>query len=94
MDPVSKIFDKWAKNGRDELMEKEHGKNVIKFLKTISFEKPFTFLDVGCGNGWVVRRIAENKLCKNAVGIDKSENMILQAKLKKKSNKEFFRCCS
>ncbi|MCE9652170.1 MAG: class I SAM-dependent methyltransferase [Nitrosarchaeum sp.] len=88
MDSVSKIFDEWANNGRDKIMEKEHRKNVIKFLKTVSFEKQFSFLDVGCGNGWVVRKIAENKLCKNATGIDKSKNMILQAKSKKKSIKE------
>lgn len=88
MDAVSKVFDKWAKNGRDKLMEKEHGKNVIKFLKTVSLEKQFTFLDVGCGNGWVVRRIAENNYCKNAIGIDKSKNMILQANSNKENIKE------
>ncbi|HET9009031.1 MAG TPA: class I SAM-dependent methyltransferase [Nitrosarchaeum sp.] len=88
MNSVNAIFDKWAKNGRDELMEKEHGKNVMKFLETISFDKPFLFLDVGCGNGWVVRKIAEENNCKKAIGIDKSKNMILQANAKKKTNKE------
>ena len=88
MDSVTRTFDRWAKNGRDELMEKEHGKNVIRFLKTVSFDKQFSFLDVGCGNGWVVRRIAEENNCKKAVGIDKSKNMILQANAKKKTNKE------
>ena len=51
MDTVRKIFDEWAQNGRAELMEQEHGKNVVKFLDKISFERPFSFLDVGCGNG-------------------------------------------
>jgi len=88
MDSVSQIFDKWAKNGRDELMEKEHGENVIKFLKTISFDRPFSFLDVGCGNGWVVRKIAENNYCKKAIGIDKSRNMISQANAKKINQNE------
>ena len=88
MDSVSATFDKWAKNGRDELMEREHRKNVITFLKTISFDKPFSFLDVGCGNGWVVRRVAEEYYCKKAIGIDKSKNMILQANTKKKTIKE------
>ena len=69
MDGVRKTFDKWAQNGRAELMEIEHGKNVLKFLKTIQFDKPFTFLDVGCGNGWVVRKIAKEKNCKKAIGI-------------------------
>lgn len=88
MDPVRATFDKWAKNGRAELMEKEHGKNVMQFLKSVSFDKSFSFLDVGCGNGWVVRKIAEESHCKKAIGIDKSKNMILQANAKKKTVKE------
>lgn len=88
MDPVRATFDKWAKNGRAELMEKEHGKNVMQFLKSVSFDKSFSFLDVGCGNGWVVRKIAEDAHCKKAIGIDKSKNMILQANAKKKTIKE------
>ncbi|QUC63870.1 class I SAM-dependent methyltransferase [Nitrosopumilus sp. K4] len=90
MDPVKKTFDEWAENGRAELMEREHGKNVQRFLKTIRFEKPFTFLDVGCGNGWVVRKIAQEKNCKKAIGIDKSKKMINQANKKKISKKESF----
>ena len=90
MDRVRKIFDEWAQNGRAELMELEHGKNVLKFLQTITFDKPFTFLDVGCGNGWVVKKIAREKNCKKAVGIDKSKKMIIQAKQNKDSNKEHY----
>ena len=90
MDGVRKTFDKWAQNGRAELMEIEHGRNVLKFLQTISFDKPFTFLDVGCGNGWVVRKIAKEKNCKKSIGIDKSKKMIQEA-IKKISlkNEEF-----
>jgi len=90
MDAIRTTFDKWAQNGRAELMEVEHGKNVLKFLKTISFDKPFTFLDVGCGNGWVVRKIANEKNCKKSIGIDKSKKMIIQSKKKIQSNKEEF----
>ena len=90
MDGVRKTFDKWAQNGRAELMEKEHGKNVSKFLHTISFEKPFTFLDVGCGNGWVVRKIAEESNCKKSIGIDKSKKMIIESKKKNTNKKEEF----
>jgi len=91
MDGVRKTFDEWAQNGRADLMEIEHGKNVLKILKTILFEEPFTFLDVGCGNGWVVRKIAKEKMCKKVIGIDKSKKMIIQAKKKTESkNEEFF----
>lgn len=90
MDKVRKTFDEWALSGRSELMEREHGKNVLKFLNRISFDKPFLFLDIGCGNGWVVRKISKNKNCKKAVGIDKSKNMIKNAKSKSESKKELF----
>ncbi len=90
MDKVKETFDKWALIGKADLMEREHTKSVLKFLKTISFEKPFTFLDVGCGNGWVVRKIAEKKSCKKAIGIDKSKNMIKKSRSKKKFSKEQF----
>ncbi len=91
MDGVRKTFDEWAQNGRAELMEVEHGKNVSKFLDSISFDEKFTFLDVGCGNGWVVRKIAKEDHCKKAIGIDKSKKMIVQAKKKSNhKNEEFF----
>ena len=92
MDKVRETFDKWAQNGRAELMETEHGKNVSKFLQRVSFDKSFTFLDVGCGNGWVVRKIAKENNCKKAVGIDVSKKMIIQAKNKREnySKEKFF----
>lgn len=90
MDGVRKTFDEWAQNGRAELMEVEHGKNVSKFLDSIPFDEPFSFLDVGCGNGWVVRKIVKESNCKKAVGIDKSKKMIIEAKKKTDSKKEEF----
>ncbi len=90
MDGVRKTFDEWAQNGRAELMEVEHGKNVSKFLESISFDESFSFLDVGCGNGWVIRKIGKEKNCKKAIGIDKSKKMIIQAKKKTDSKEEEF----
>ena len=90
MDGVRKTFDEWAQNGRAELMEIEHGKNVSKFLDSIAFDEPFSFLDVGCGNGWVVRKISRDSNCKKAIGIDKSKKMIIQAKKKTDIKKEEF----
>ena len=68
MDKTTKVFDSWAKAGRAEEMEEGHGVTVGKFLGSISFDKPFSFLDIGCGNGWVVRKIAQLPKCKKAVG--------------------------
>lgn len=90
MDKVEKTFDTWAQNGRAELMETEHKKNVLKFLNSVSFDEPFTFLDVGCGNGWLVRKIATEKNCRRVLGIDKSKRMIVQSKKMMQSKKEDF----
>ena len=90
MDKVRKTFDDWALSGRSELMEKEHSKTVLHYLNSLKFEKPFSFLDVGCGNGWVVRKMAEFENCKKATGIDKSKNMIKNALSKITSSKESY----
>ena len=89
-DKTSKLFDRWAKNGRSEEMEKGHGTTVNKFLDKLTFEKPFTFLDIGCGNGWVVRKISQLSKCRKAIGIDKSKSMIEKAKIKKILDKESY----
>ena len=92
MDEVSQLFDKWADNGRAELMEREHGRNVEKFLDGVHLKNSFSFLDVGCGNGWVVRKMAQKDKCRIAIGIDKSKNMIKHAKkMKAGAKEEYFR---
>ena len=92
MDNTAKMFDSWAPAGRSEEMEKGHGVTVSKFLDSLSFDKPFSFLDIGCGNGWVVRKITQLKKCRKAVGIDKSKNMIKRAKSNQGSKKENYYC--
>jgi len=88
MDNTAKLFDVWAKTGRSEDMEKGHGTTVNKFLDTISLPKNFRFLDIGCGNGWVVRKMSQKPSCRKAIGIDKSKMMIKNAKSKILSGKE------
>ena len=90
MDGVRITFDEWAQNGRAELMETEHQTNVLKILQKISFDKSFAFLDVGCGNGWIVRKIANEEKCRKVTGIDKSKKMIIQAKKRSVNKKEEF----
>ena len=53
MDKTTKVFNSWAKAGRAEEMEEGHGVTVGKFLGSISFDKPFSFLSIGCSYGWV-----------------------------------------
>ena len=82
------LFDKWAQSGKDISMENGHSKSVDFMLKILDekslFGNKFSFLDLGWGNGWVVKKISKNNLCNLAVGIDGSENMIKNAKLNSK----------
>ncbi len=73
MDKTSKLFDVWAKTGRSEDMEKGHGTTVNQFLNKLSIKQNFRFLDIGCGNGWVVRKMSQHSFCIKAIGIDKSK---------------------
>ena len=87
---IGDFFDAWALNGRDLSMEKGHSKAVNKFLRSIDFTDSFSFLDVGCGNGWVVRAMAEHAKCAHSLGIDVSAGMIKTAKSKSISKKEAY----
>ena len=72
MDKTSQLFDKWAKTGRAEAMEKGHGTTVNKFLDKLVFDKSFTFLDIGCGNGWVVRKISQLSIARRPLELTKA----------------------
>jgi 2-polyprenyl-3-methyl-5-hydroxy-6-metoxy-1,4-benzoquinol methylase len=79
------IFGKWAEEGKDVGMEKGHATSVKDMLdfalqERTNIGKNFSFLDLGCGNGWVAREISKNSLCDKAVGIDGAEQMITNAK--------------
>ena len=76
------VFDRWAKEGKDKGMEKGHKPSVDFMFRQIKryFNKPFTALDIGCGNGWVVRKFNQQKNCFQSAGVDGAEKMIERAK--------------
>lgn len=81
-------FDKWAKLNRDESMERGHQNSVDKMFEIIEQSKiinnSFSFIDIGCGNGWVIRKILEKPNCNDGLGIDGSKQMIKKANDKQK----------
>ena len=83
-----KTFDKWAKLNKDESMEKGHQNSVDKMFEIIEQSKiinnSFSFIDIGCGNGWVIRKILEKPNCNDGLGIDGSKQMIKKANDKQK----------
>ena len=77
-----KTFNSWAEQNKDLGMEKNHAESVNFMLqKTPSriTSNKFSFLDIGCGNGWVVRKVNDLENCIKSVGIDGAENMINKA---------------
>lgn len=74
------VFSEWAQNGRDEGMESNHAEAVANMITYATKEcAPFDFIDVGCGNGWVVRKVAALPHCKRALGVDGAKAMIAKA---------------
>jgi len=87
MRKATEVFGEWAEKGKDRGMEKSHSIPVDEMIEfalkeRLEINKTFSFLDLGCGNGWVVRKIANNILCDHAVGIDGAEQMISNADLR------------
>jgi len=79
--PPIDVFSDWALNGKDIGMEKNHKfsvNNMIDF--SLNKLNNFSFVDAGCGNGWVVRKVSKLKNCIKAIGIDGSKTMIEKAK--------------
>ena len=79
---ATEIFSQWVLDGKDEGMEKNHSDAVNVMLDEIigSQTDPFSIIDAGCGNGWVVRKINNHPLCIKAIGVDGSKEMIDKAR--------------
>ena len=80
--PATDLFSEWADVGRDEGMERGHAASVEVMLGRLldGWNRPFTAVDIGCGNGWVVRRLANHQHCARAIGVDGAPSMIAKAK--------------
>ena len=79
---VIDLFNHWALSGKDIGMEEGHSKSVEAMLRNFIENQtvPFSFIDAGCGNGWVVRKVNSNPLCKKACGVDGAQSMIENAR--------------
>ncbi len=85
MRDATDVFSEWAGKGKDEGMERGHAASVEEMLdlalatNNLS-QRPFTAIDIGCGNGWVVRKLQELENCQSAEGVDGSISMIEKAR--------------
>ena len=78
------IFSDWVDLGKDEGIEKNHSESVNAMLNEVLKDlNDFTFIDAGCGNGWVVRYMNDQPMCINALGVDGAGEMIKKANAKR-----------
>ena len=83
--PAIEVFNDWALNGKDMGMERGHAAPVHEMLDFIFKQaeylpNKFSAIDVGCGNGWVVRLLKNHSACEYVEGIDGAMAMINKAK--------------
>jgi SAM-dependent methyltransferase len=75
------VFGDWAETGRDEGMAAGHLPAVTHMLgEALEGLQNFDFIDAGCGNGWVVRKVSQWSECRSATGVDGAQKMIEKAK--------------
>lgn len=77
---VREEFNRWAAAGRGDEMEEHHLPIVLPMLALLDFAQSDRVLDIGCGSGWLCRRIATQVPEGKVVGIDVSDEMISRAR--------------
>jgi SAM-dependent methyltransferase len=69
-------FNRWAEAGRGDSMEQEHLPITLPVLSKMRLAASDNVLDVGCGSGWLSRRIGKVVPEGRLVGMDISDEMI------------------
>ena len=82
MKSATRVFNEWVINNKDDGMQKSHSPAVMDMLQySLSrLHTAFSFIDAGCGNGWVVRYMNTQPMCTTAIGVDGASEMINKAK--------------
>jgi ubiquinone/menaquinone biosynthesis C-methylase UbiE len=73
-------FNDWARAGRGERMERGHRPTGEQAIERMTVPAAARVLDLGCGNGWATRLLAERAREGRVVGIDISDEMIRLAR--------------
>src|SRR5918999_4033222 len=79
-----KIIDSWLKNAepwttavRQNQIESRRLVTNRAIVETVLERRPHSALDIGCGEGWLARQLAEHGV--NVIGIDVVPSLIEQA---------------
>lgn len=74
-------FNRWAQAGRGEEMESSHLPIVEPMLALMDLQPADHMLDLGCGSGWLVRRLAARVPSGRVTGVDVSDEMVRRAQV-------------
>ena len=73
-------FNRWAEAGRGEGMEQDHLPITLPVLEKMHLAPADNVLDLGCGGGWLSRRISKLVPEGRVVGMDISDEMVRVAR--------------
>jgi len=73
-------FNRWAEAGRGEGMEQDHLPITLPVLQKMRLAPADNVLDLGCGSGWLSRRLSKLVPEGRVVGMDISDEMIRVAR--------------
>jgi arsenite methyltransferase len=73
-------FNRWAEDGRGEEMEQDHLPVTLPVMEKMRLAPTDSVLDVGCGGGWLSRRLAKLVPDGRVIGMDISDEMIHHAR--------------
>jgi SAM-dependent methyltransferase len=75
-DKIRDMFNRWADSGNVAEMEEQHRPVAEKVIARMNLAADDSVLEVGCGEGWLSRRLADICTEGGVVGIDVSDEMI------------------
>ncbi len=73
-------FNRWAEAGRGDGMEQDHLPITLPVLEKMQLAPTDNVLDLGCGSGWLSRRLSKSVPEGRVVGMDISDEMIRLAR--------------
>ncbi|MBI4463218.1 MAG: methyltransferase domain-containing protein [Acidobacteria bacterium] len=79
-DRLREEFNQWVLDGRSARLESQHRSSVEDVLRQMQVQRRDRVLEVGCGEGWTSRLLAEITTEGLVVGLDVSEEMIRVAR--------------
>ncbi len=79
-DEVGREFDEWVRTGKADGMERRHRRLAELMLQRVELSADSRVLDIGCGDGWTARMLADRTQGGALVGIDVSAEMVRTAR--------------